>query len=166
MRMRTGNKLRNKTWLLIATTHEMPFMIGDNPIARQNLDIDGNQKCEWFDEKGIEIFFPLSPTRAISMACNSYKQEMVKCIEQIQSLGSISIPQHIYDSIKVTETMLKAIENGNPFFYGTEEVKNFNALQISHAERFVFSSSEDLSFIKALVSSSDQLRKGRRTNLL
>lgn len=59
----------DKGWLLAATSIKTPFLIGDNPIARQNMVNQPYQGNLGLACTGIEIYLPLSSTRALAIWC-------------------------------------------------------------------------------------------------
>lgn len=58
--------------------------------------------------------------------------------------------------------ILEALQTGEPLRSNPENVEFFNSLQISTAERFVFSSTEDFSIVKEMIQTNPELRHGRR----
>jgi hypothetical protein len=58
--------------------------------------------------------------------------------------------------------MMEAIVQGTPLFSQPENVLFFNSLQISTAERFVFSSNPDFTLAEDMISKHPELRHGRR----
>lgn len=142
----------SKTWALAATDSKHPFVIGDQPIGLQNhVDMSpfGNLGL---GVKGIEIYFPLSPKRALAMWCPSLVDDLR---QSAQALGSMGDPYGI----------LRAIESGTPIQYSPENVMNFNSLQIAHAERFVFSSADDFSLAKQMLAQHPSTRGGPRSKV-
>lgn len=149
-----GAHFESKTWLLLATSPKMPFLIGDHPLAMQNTIDTAPYGNIGIGVTGIEIYFPLSPTRAIAMWCSSHKQR----IQQVIQKSTVIKPQGIKD-------MWAAMTTGKPLHYSNDNVVNFNALQVLHAERYVFSCNDDFSLPRLMVSENPSLRVGRRTKL-
>ena len=58
--------------------------------------------------------------------------------------------------------MMEAITRGRPLASQPENVLFFNSLQISSAERFVFSSNPDFSVAEDMIAKNPKLRHGRR----
>ena len=153
-----------KDWLLLKTDRKRPFVIGDNPLALQNMiDMEplGNLGLA---VKGIEIYFPLSPTRALAMWCPSLKKMCQQALG-----GTWYLPRFTRKMFakynKYTsglEEVLVALETGNPLLYKHENVTNFNSLQIAHAERYVFSCIDDFSLIHEMLAHHLELRTGPR----
>ncbi len=129
----------NKLWALLATDSKHPFLIGDNPIGLQNMIDMGIGGNIGLAVHGIEIYFPLSPRRALAMWCPSYG-DAFQIAAQNQGTGSFA------------HQMVEAIRTGMPLAYPQECVLNFNSLQVLHAERFVFSSNDDFSLAKDMVA--------------
>jgi Protein of unknown function (DUF4238) len=88
-----GPYFLEKTWFLAGTTPSQPFWLGDNPIALQNtIDMSpyGNLGLA---VKGIEIYFPLSSTRALAMWCWSLSEQISQAARTLRS----PIGEHLGD---------------------------------------------------------------------
>ena len=161
--MEFGPHFFNKAWLLIATTGKTPFIIGDNPIALQNnidMGLYGNLGIA---VKGIEIYLPLSPVRALAMWCPSHKNSILSSAVTLRQLRRVA-PHLIAEKIRNPEGIERleiAFLNGTPL-HSSENVRNFNSLQVKYAERFVFSPTPDFSLANEMVNSHPSLRKGMR----
>jgi hypothetical protein len=154
-----------KSWLLVATAPKRPFFIGDDPITLQNQiksPFAGNLglACQ-----GIEMYFPLSPTRALAMLCPSHKERLQDLVGEVARLrAGLSSAESMVKAMYV-ENMLAALESGEPFAYTTGNVENFNALQILHSERFVFSSSDNFHLAEKIITKHPKARSGRRVTV-
>jgi hypothetical protein len=141
----------SKHWILAATDSKHPFLISDNPLTRQNMierPLRGNLGLT---VPGIEIYLPLSPTRALGMWCTSLTMPILEREEELRKAA----PGY-------AEALAEAIRTGNPLSYAEENVENFNSLQIWHAERYVFSSKEEFALAHDMVTSDARLRSGPR----
>lgn len=159
-----GPLFLGKAWLLIATTHKEPFIIGDNPLGLQNtIDMSpyGNLGLA---VKGIEIYLPLSPTRALAMWCQSLRQTILSSADTLRRLR-IAAPHVVAEKIRDPEgieRLERALTDGTPLRYSSENVRNFNSLQVRHAERFVFSCSSDFALPQEMVNAHPAMRTGMR----
>jgi hypothetical protein len=104
-----GPHFLNKDWLLISTTRKSPFIIGDNPLALQNAIDMGPYGNLGLAVKGIEIYLPLSPVRALAIWCPSHKQAIVsvasrlrqaRALAQFHSLRRFAIPRALSTSLE------------------------------------------------------------------
>lgn len=142
-------RFADKAWMLAATDSKHTFMIGDHPIGLQNhIDMApyGNLGL---GVRGIEIYFPLSPRRALAMWCPSLLEAFRLAVKLRGESGARAV--------------LHALENGSPLQYTPEHVMNFNSLQIAHAERFVFSSVDEFSLAKRMLADNPTFRIGMRS---
>lgn len=159
-----GPHFLNKDWLLIATTRKAPFIIGDHPLALQNtIDMRpyGNLGLA---VEGIEIYLPLSPTRALAMWCPSHRQTILNGATKLRQLRAIAphlVTQQVRDPEGI-ESLERTLKDGTPLQYSLENVRNFNSLQVRYAERFVFSCVPDFALPQEMVSSHPSLRTGMR----
>lgn len=159
-----GPYLMDKVWFLASTSRKAPFIIGDHPLALQNsIDMSpcGNLGL---GVRGIEIYLPLSPTRALVMWCTSHREAIVDAVAKLRTLKALA-PQLIVERLRNPEgleQMDRAMRDGSLLPYSLENVRNFNSLQVLHAERFVFSSSSDFSLPTEVINSHPATRQGMR----
>lgn len=115
-----------KAWVLLATMPDHPFVIGDNPVALHNtrsFPLGGNLGLA---VPGIEIYLPLSPTRALCFMCPTH-------------MANAAIASHAVD--------------GRILRRSAEEVDSINAIQILNADRFVFSLTPDFALVERVTGS-------------
>ncbi len=113
---------------------------------------------------GIEIYFPISPVRALAMWCPSTRNQIQEAATTIQTLRRRA-PELLAQRVKNPDAILRtahAFDTGCVLQYQHDNVVNFNWLQIVHAESFVFSSASDFDLARKVVAQSDDLRRGRR----
>ena len=159
-----GPHFLNKDWLLVATTRKAPFIIGDNPLALQNTIDMGPYGNLGLAVKGIEMYLPLSPVRALAMWCPSHKQTILSNANTLRQMRVIA-PHLIAEKIRDPggiERLERALLDDTPLQYSLDNVRNFNSLQVRYAERFVFSSNPDFSLAHEMVNSHPALRTGMR----
>jgi len=111
--------LQTKVWILNRAPKNCSFIIGDNPVTRHNMTDRGLRGNLGIDNKGIELFMPLSPTYCIHIIC-PFLAELACC------------NQHL------AENYIDAIKNGTPVDMQPENVEFVNSLQVIWSERFVF----------------------------
>lgn len=141
-----------KVWTLGATDSRYPFQLGDNPIGLQNMIDMGPYGNMGLAVRGIEIYFPLSARRVLAMWCPSH-EPMFRAAAMRD--GPTSGAREI----------LTAIESGDPLAYRPEHVLNLNSIQVRHAERFVFSSTDDFSLVRKMIAGHERYRKGPRSTV-
>lgn len=155
----------DKTWFLVRTTADKPFFIGDNPIALQNYQPSrGPWSMLGLAVKGIEIYFPLSATRAIAMFCPSLAHAAFKARSQVYMLTAMA--PHQLDRLALdTEGVVSfanALEFGGPYDFSKENVINFNSLQVSFSERYVFSMTPKFDLVTEMLSANQKYSRGPR----
>lgn len=159
-----GPQFLNKDWLLISTTPKAPFIIGDHPLALQNSIDMGPYGNLGLAVKGIEIYLPLSPVRALAMWCPSHRQSILHGANTLRTMRTIAphlVAQRIRDPEEI-ERLERALIESTPLSYSLENVKNFNSLQVRYAERFVFSCVSDFALPQEMINSHPTLRRGVR----
>lgn len=156
-----GPHFLNKVWFLAKTSKAHPFMIGDNPVALQNhIDMKpyGNLGL---DVRGIEIYLPLSSTRALAMWCPSMAQEVAEAASTLRSLPAQLAASVVRDPQGIL-ALDEALSLGAVFPYKQEHVLNFNSLQVARSERYVFSSTDDFSLPVKMIADHPILKGGPR----
>lgn len=159
-----GHHFLSKQWMLAATTRNHPFILSDNPLTRQNLNDLSPRGNLGLQTPGIEIYLPLSPTRALAMWCTT--------LTELVHRGAISIMSNAAhtgsDVAKDPEGILalsEAIITGRPVNYSKQNVENFNSLQVGWSERYVFSSINDFHLTKEMLQSDSKLKGGPRSQV-
>jgi hypothetical protein len=140
----------DKTWVLLRTDRTRPFLIGDNPITLQNQRDSGPRGNLGLAVPGIEIYFPLSPVRALAFWCPSHESVIRDAAARRGSLP------------EVAQNVLTAIDTGRPLASAAENIENFNSLQIRYAERYVFSSVDDFALARDMIAAHPETRTGPR----
>ncbi len=151
----------NKAWVLLRTDRKTPFQIGDHPLAMQNMNDMRPYGNLGLAVPGIEIYFPLSPTRAIALWCPTLV-EMFR--QRVQDKERHAAPYRLHelrDAQAIDETWA-AINHGVPLLYKPENVQNFNSLQIRFAERYVMSSMENFDLARSMIADHPHMRTGPR----
>ena len=113
--------------------------------------------------KGIEIYFPLTPTHALAMWCRSISEGIIRSGEQLLMLRARApeMLKDLQDGDRL-ERMASTLKMGAPLAYEPEHIENFNSLQISNAERYVFANGEHFDLARRMLSAHPHLSKGPR----
>jgi hypothetical protein len=156
-----GPHFQNKVWLLAKTSSALPFLLGDNPISLQNHADMGPYSNLGLAVKGIEIYLPLSSTRALAMWCPSIASQVTKAAATLKTLPKSMTIGLIKDPDGILE-LDAAVRTGGAVGYKPQNVVNFNALQIGRSERYVFSSTKDFSLADEMIRAHPELKKGPR----
>lgn len=158
-----GPRFLDKVWFVAKTTSSNPFILGDNPVGLQNhIDMTpyGNLGLA---VRGIEIYLPLSSTRALAMWCPSLAQQFREAAETIDRLP----PAIVSGRLRNPERMLgldAALSTGSSLFYEPPHVMNFNSLQVARSERYLFSSKNDFSLAQRMIDDHPHIKSGQRLN--
>lgn len=141
----------SKIWLLLKTSRSHPFMIGDNPLTLNNTMDMWPRGNIGLSVRGIEIYFPLSPKRALALWCPSHGELFRRALTTSK-----------HDHLPIIEETISAIESGQPLMFRHDNVVYFNSLQILYAERYVFSNTDNFSLARKMIASNDNVRCGPR----
>ena len=139
----------DKDWLLGATSRKHPFYLSDNPLTRQNMADRPNLGLR---TPGIEIYLPLSPTRALVMWCPT----LIDLAHR--GAGPTADSSDPAGVIAMSDALL----SGKPVQYSVANVENFNSLQVIWSERYVFSTSNDFQLAEKMLGEHPSLKNGPR----
>lgn len=156
--------LISKQWVLAATTRKHPFVISDNPLTLQNMVDMSPRGNLGLAVEGIEIYFPLSPGRALAMWCPSIVDIVRRSTEKLRKLplGLAKASVKDRDGLSALD---EAIHTGNALMYNKENVLNFNSLQVARSERYIFSCVNDFALAKEMLESHPNLGRGPRAEI-
>lgn len=153
---------RDKEWVLAATTRSHPFIMCDNPLTRQNLVDRSPLGNLGLATVGIEIYFPLSPTRALALWCPTLTELVHRGAISLMSNPAHPGPRRDPEGILA---LSEALKTGRPVKYSKENVENFNSLQVAWSERYVFSSINDFHLAKEMLQAHPKLKQGPRSQV-
>jgi len=153
-----------KDWVLAATTRKHPFLLSDNPLTRQNMIDRPNRGNLGLKTPGIEIYFPLSPTRALAMWCPTLTELVHRGALSIMARGEGTTLAHESDA-EGAIALSDALLSGKPVQYSTANVENFNSLQVIWSERYVFSHTNDFHLAESMLGEHPNLKKGPRSTV-
>lgn len=111
--------LQTKVWTLSEAPKGHDFIIGDNPVTRHNMIDQWPRGNLGLNNKGIELYMPLSPRLSVHVICPALAE------------AALLTPE-------IVDEYMTAIEGGSPIKLRPENVEFANSLQVMWAERFVF----------------------------
>jgi hypothetical protein len=150
-----GQAFLDKDWVLFETDPGDPYLIGDHPLVMHNEHPAGLRGNVGLAVEGIEIYFPLSPQLTLGMLCPSIGA-------QIHAKLAAGHPGTFPKNNSQPARLLQAIASGTPLDVGIDGSAFFNALQIAHAERFVFSSDGNFKMVESMLRDDPSLQRGLR----
>lgn len=156
--------LADKVWHLLQTDESDPFLMGDHPFARFNEPGAGHRGTRGLRSKGVQIYFPLTPTLALCLMCKTYLDTMIDGIERIDRMLAANMGNATELRQLRSETMplIEAMLTGGIVKCRRESVEHFNSLQVIEAERYVFSRKNDFQLAKEMIAADEATRHGPR----
>jgi hypothetical protein len=153
-----GPALLEKDWLLMQSESKDPFLLGDHPVVVDNY-LGGKFGL---GTSGAVIYFPLSPEFALGLHCPSIAKEITSAHERLVSLPDEVLACHpeLYAGFEATTGALEGFYKGIPIKQQSENVENFNSLQVIEAERFVFSCNDNSELVKDMLRTNPELKNG------
>jgi hypothetical protein len=158
-----GPALVKKDWLLMRTDPKYPFLLGDHPVVLYN----------YFGGKlglaapGVVVYFPLSPEFVLGLHCPTIAEEIRRGQKRLDSLPDETFVAHpdLYAGYSETVNIMEGLLKGIALESTPENVEHFNSIQISNAERFVFSSDGNFDLVEDMLRTEPQLREGPRVEI-
>ena len=159
-------QILNKSWLLFETDAAHPFYISDNPVVRQNLlprknPLMGNLGLV---DVGIEIYLPISCTMMLAFYCRSHEQVICQGVEKWR-ISTVRNPALNTPNFSELLKWMRAFRTGVALDYAPENVLNHNALQVWHAERYIFSSLPNFALVEDMLRNEPRYRVGPRPHI-
>lgn len=156
--------LADKVWLLLQTDESDPFLMGDHPFTRFNEPGKGVRGTLGLRSKGVQIYFPLTPTLALCLMCRTHLDTMIDGVERIDRMLAAKTGNAAELRALRSETMplIEAMLKGGVVKCRPESVEHFNSLQVLEAERYVFSCKSDFGMVKEMIASDEATRHGPR----
>jgi hypothetical protein len=155
----------SKAWLLLEAAPNRPFWISDNPVTMHN---SRPAQAKWMGNiglavRGIQIYLPLSSHYALSFVCPTVADEIVKGNED-----SIEIRHewnHPLQSAEGIGHLADGVRYGFPVPSKPENMDFMNSLQVSRAERWIFSATSDFGLAEIMLVDNPDLATGPRMTM-
>lgn len=159
--------LLEKTWLLLEAPPDEFFYLSDNPVALRNARDFGFYGNIGLAVPGIEIYLPISSELTLGWVCASITEEFSAMLQKARRvLAELPISlKETEATIKRCSTYLEAVETGAPIKLSPQNLMFHNALQVRHAERFVFSHADAFALVQRMISDNDRYRSGPRSHV-
>ena len=154
----------DKDWVLAATHRKHPFLLSDNPLTRQNFVDRPHRGNLGLKVPGIEIYFPLSPSRALAMWCPTLTDLVHRGAAALVRNGGPSALASAADPNGVL-SISKALLSGGIVQYTPENVTNFNSLQVVWSERYIFSTMNNFELAKEMLDAQPHHKRGPRSTV-
>ena len=140
--------LLTKGIYLIKNISKTPFIISDCPVVMHN---SFKYSGKGINEKGIEIYFPISPQFIIGFCCETVigKLELAEKYGVLKSEGL---------------NLLKSINEDVPFeIKASEHIEFYNQQQVINSYRSVYSSLNDFSLAREIVQAIPEIKENDTT---
>lgn len=111
--------IESKVWTISEAPKDCPFIIGDNPVTRTNMIKRRFRGNLGLNNKGIELYMPLSPKYCIHIICPILAEAVLRTPE-------------------LADVYINAITTGSPISLLPENAEFANSLQVIWSERFVY----------------------------
>ena len=139
--------LQTKIWFLIRAPDDATFFLSDDPVVKHNYLDYGPRGSLGLAQKGIEVYFPLSPKLALQFTC----PEIAKRIA----------------ATAMGRTMIASQRIGKAYLMHSQNVVFINSLQVIHSERFLYGSREtDFALAKDMIREHPDLAKPASSKII
>lgn len=146
--------LLRQVWCLLKTTPEAPFVLGDAPVARQNVirrngDLEGGLGL---GDRGVEVYLPISPTLTLQLHC----PEAVAWLRRQRFRWMVAARGRALPA----RDPIPAFDGLRPDPVTPENVGNVNWKQVQHAHRYIYSAQPGFAGVRAIIARDENLRAG------
>lgn len=132
-------QLLNKQWLLAEAAPGTSYLISDNPVVRQNIEIDELRGNSGFACPGIQIFLPLSPSCVLMLVCPT----LIEAMRRVP-LGS---------------DFIRDFDAGGCVPSTKESMDYCNSLQVVQSSRFVIGEECNFTLAREILREFPDLKK-------
>ena len=134
--------------ILLNNMSNKNFWISDNPISLFNTFPYGQVG---FDEKGIEIYFPISPQLCLGFFCPSIYIQLRESFSDFH-------PRPRLDNLYL-ERLYLGMRKSSPVIVTESEVDYLNELQVRSSSRFVYSNSNGFDLAEKILERIPSLKE-------
>jgi hypothetical protein len=138
--------LRAKDIFLLDTDGARRFWISDNPVVLTNSLPYGEFGLS---SPGVEIYFPISPTRALAFFCPSIRKQIAESLDPAHPRRRLQDPMY--------PEMLRAIRDHSTLTVGDSYVDFVNELQTRQSARFLYSDCNQFSLARTVLKRDPDL---------
>jgi hypothetical protein len=158
-----GPALVEKGWVLMSTTLDAPFLLGDHPVTIDNL---AGGKIG-INVPGAVIYFPLSPQFALGLHCESLVNDLRETNAKFLNLPKEAFAHNreLLAEYNWVVSQLECFSKGTPARLEPVNVENINSIQILEAERFVFSCGGNFELVEDMIREDPRVKNGPRFNM-
>lgn len=153
--------IEEKDWMLVRSSKETPFMIGDNPVAMHNERKSGFYGSHGFMVPGIEIYMPIDPDYSLYFVCKSNGDAIRDSWRKLSELRSYLPPNaKVLQHEERLATLHDALEHQEALHMTSDNLLHHNSLQVRNAGRWVFSRTGDFGLVRRMIDENPAIKKG------
>jgi uncharacterized protein DUF4238 len=171
-----GPHLLSRYWLLIGSTPEDPFHLGDHPIVVDN-DATSGPGSLGLASPGATTYLTLSPTLCLAMTDPVLIEELFENARKLRArceefekriaagglpVGATAFLEELKENRDRVNEHVGPMEAGTPSAYHPQVVIRVNALQMLYASRWIVSSKPDFSLPVKMLADDPGLRARRK----
>jgi len=151
----------DRSWILFKSTDSLKYYISDNPITLHNENDYGVMGSLGLAVKGIEIYFPISPTLSLGIYDES-NQEIIKThYKTLRNLKPHNLKSLGIDNNQkqLAKDLMHGLENGELVKSLKENVEFQNSMQVAHSSRFVYSINGNFDLAQNLIIANPNFKE-------
>lgn len=149
----------DKEVLLLETTNQCPFFIGDNPVVLANsMPTDGTRGDLGLAVPGIEIYTPISASLVVALL----SKEAVAGIHHGCAAEAAARANRPTAQRGMFVAFRQGLRDGSAVAVPPEHVEGLNAMQVHFAERFLYAGSDTFAGARSLLRDRPNSRAGPR----
>lgn len=113
--------------------------------------------------KGIEIYLPICSTQTLAFFCKSHEEMIRDGVDRMRK-SMVRDPSMTMGFGSLLDWR-RAFRTGAPLPSKPDNVLNHNSLQVSYAERYVFSSTPDFELVESMIKDNAESKRGPRPQM-
>lgn len=145
----------NKQLSLLKAPNGQNFYISDHPIVKHNHFPREDRGSLGIGLRGVEIFFPISPSYCLSFLCSETAQEVITKVKNFKAAQLLGIAPKV--DMSEAEKMVDYFENGTTNKLAIENMDFNNSLQVIQSTRFVYSCEPEFILAKDMLRTHPEI---------
>ena len=157
--------IAQKQMVLLRTKKSSPMIIGDNPVVCSNVFHNSSITGFGLATDGTEVYLPISQHLTIFFMCPKMAAASTNAARNALTMKwRMGSPIGLVDDEFLA--VVTAMESGTPMDISGERVRGLNSLQIACSHRFVYSSRDDFSLVRKMISDTPEFKTYQTMRML
>jgi len=157
--------ITQKPLMLLRAPKSAPMLIGDNPVVASNSLHGSSMTGFGLATDGTEIYLPISSRLTLYFLCPMMAAASTKAArDALEKKWRMASPASVVDDEFLA--IVAALQSRTPMNISGERVHGLNRLQIACSHRFVYSSRDDFSLVRKMISVTPEFKTYQTMRML